>query len=259
VRIEEYLERLGCASRREPSPENLRALQRAHLERVPFENLDIHLGRPIALDLPALHDKIVRRRRGGFCYELNGLFAWLLGELGYRVTLLSGRVLDGGRLGPEFDHLALLVEHEGRWLVDVGFGDSFLEPLALEPSRETGQPWSPYWLEERGGVWRLVRRRDGEEVPQYQFTLAPRRLEDFAAMCRHHQTSPDSHFTRNVICSLALPQGRVTYSSGRLILTDQARRLEVPLTDWGVQWHVLSHRFGIELSSADVRRLLRMG
>jgi len=259
VRVEDYLERLGCESRREPSPENLRVLQRAHLERVPFENLDIHLGRPIALDLPALFDKIVSRRRGGFCYELNGLFAWLLGELGYRVTLLSGRVMDGGRLGPEFDHMALLVELEGGWLVDVGFGDSFLEPLALEPSREVGQPWSTYWLEERGGVWRVVRRREGEEVPQYQFTLTPRRPDEFAAMCRHQQTSPDSHFTRQLICSRALPHGRLTLSSGRLILTVHARRYEMPLAERADLGRVLRHRFGIDLAPVDVERLLVKG
>jgi len=261
MRVEDYLARLDCASRSEPSAENLRVLQRAHLERVPFENLDIHLGRPIVLDLPSLHDKIVRRRRGGFCYELNGLFAWLLGELGYSVTLLSGRVSDGERLGPEFDHMALLVECEGRWLVDVGFGDSFLEPLLLEPAREVGQPWSRYWLEERAGVWRVVRLRDGVSSSQYEFTLAPRRLEDFAAMCRHHQTSPDSHFTRQVTCSRAmLPHGRLTYSGGRLILTVHARRYELPITRWADLEHVLRNRFGIELGSAEaVKRLLAKG
>ena len=85
-------------------------MHRAHLLAVPFENLDIHLGRPISLDQDALFGKIVTRRRGGFCYELNGLFALLLRELGFEVTLLSAGVAraDGG-FGPEFDHLTLLV------------------------------------------------------------------------------------------------------------------------------------------------------
>src|SRR5262245_14904037 len=140
-RVAEYLGRVGYDGPVDVTPETLRRLHLAHLLAVPFENLDIHLGRPIVLDVDRIFEKIVRRRRGGFCYELNGLFAWLLGELGFDVELLSAQVLDGGRLGPEFDHMTLLVEHEGRWLVDVGFGDSFLEPLALEPSHEVGQPW----------------------------------------------------------------------------------------------------------------------
>ena len=257
VLVDEYLARLDCVSRREPSPENLRILQRAHLERVPFENLDIHLERPIVLDVPALLDKVVRRRRGGFCYEANGLFAALLRGLGFDVVMLSaGVAADEHRFGPDFDHMALLVQCEGRWLVDVGFGDSFLEPLALEPLREVGQPWSRYWLEERADAWRLMRLREGVRGPQYEFTLAPRRLEEFAAMCRHHQSSPDSHFTRQVTCSRAmLPHGRLTYSDGRLILTVHARRHELPITRWADLGLVLSKRFGIELGSADVELL----
>src|SRR5258706_15925794 len=99
------LARLGCSGPLGPTAETLAALHRAHLYSVPFENLDIGLGRPLSLALPALFDKIVTRRRGGFCYELNGLFAWLLTRLGYRVTYLSARVAGSdGNLGAEFDH-----------------------------------------------------------------------------------------------------------------------------------------------------------
>jgi arylamine N-acetyltransferase len=96
---------------------------------VPFENLDIPLGHPIVLSLPSFYDKIVRRRRGGFCYELNGLFGWLLEQLGFAVLMLSALVFHGVPPGPEFDHLVLLIEMEERLIADVGFGDSFLEPL----------------------------------------------------------------------------------------------------------------------------------
>jgi N-hydroxyarylamine O-acetyltransferase len=126
MNVEDYLQRLGYNGDRIPNAETLRNLHHAHLLAVPFENLDIHLGRPIVLDEKSLYEKIVRRRRGGFCYEANGLFAALLRELGFNVALLSARVMDGGKLGPEFDHLTLLVQLEERWLADVGFGDSFL-------------------------------------------------------------------------------------------------------------------------------------
>src|SRR5215207_11196611 len=109
--IQAYLRRIHYRGDLTPTATTLRELHRAHLLAVPFENLDIHLGRPIVLDQDALFDKIVTRRRGGFCYELNGLFALLLRELGFEVTLLAAGVAraDGG-FGPEFDHLTLLVE-----------------------------------------------------------------------------------------------------------------------------------------------------
>src|SRR5215470_1616306 len=133
----DYLERIHCHSLEvgsragPPSLPLLRRLHAAHMLAVPFENLSIHVGEPISLGVDALYDKIVRRRRGGFCYELNGLFAWLLRHLGFTVTLLSARVAqpDGG-FTPEFDHLALVVpDIDGAdWLADVGFGDSFHRP-----------------------------------------------------------------------------------------------------------------------------------
>src|SRR5215212_1339106 len=109
--LQAYLQRINYRGGRAPTAATLRDLHRAHLLAVPFENLDIHLGRPILLGQDALFDKIVRRRRGGFCYELNGLFAGLLRELGFEVTLLAAGVAraDGG-FGPEFDHLTLLVQ-----------------------------------------------------------------------------------------------------------------------------------------------------
>src|SRR5262245_34969656 len=119
MEIQAYLDRINYHGPREPTAEALRALHRAHMLAVPFENLDIRLGRPIVLGEAALYDKIVRRRRGGFCHELNGLFATLLRELGFDVTMLSARVARvAGGFGPEFDHLTLLVQ--SRWSLVPG-------------------------------------------------------------------------------------------------------------------------------------------
>jgi N-hydroxyarylamine O-acetyltransferase len=137
-----YLKRIRCTDQLhlltlEPSLPRLCSLHEAHLLAVPFETLSIHYAQPITLDVAALYDKIVRRRRGGFCYELNGLFAWLLRQLGFTVTLLSARVAqaDGG-FTPDFDHMALLVHHlDGAdWLTEVGFGDGFRQPLRMQPA-----------------------------------------------------------------------------------------------------------------------------
>src|SRR6266550_6884083 len=131
--IQAYLQRISYTGPLVPIAETLRLLQVAHLQTVPFENLSIHSGEPIVLDDDALFEKIVRRRRGGFCYELNGLFAALLRALGFDVKMLSARVANAeGIFGPDFDHMTLLVTLAEPWLVDVGFGDSFLEPLKLD-------------------------------------------------------------------------------------------------------------------------------
>ena len=130
VDIARYLERITYHGSREPIVSTLQALREAHLLAVPFENLDIALRRAIVLDEASFWTKIVEHHRGGFCYELNGLFALLLRALGFQVDLLSASVArETGGFGPDFDHLTLLVHLEQDWLADVGFGESFRQPL----------------------------------------------------------------------------------------------------------------------------------
>jgi N-hydroxyarylamine O-acetyltransferase len=215
---------------------------------VPFENLDIHLSRVITLDEARSFDKIVNRRRGGFCYEMNGLFAAILRELGFDVTLLSARVAGKqGGFGPEFDHLALLVQLEERWLADVGFGDSFREPLRLDYEGEQAEDGQAYRILQEGATCKLLRSHDSAWSEEYIFTLQPRLLLDFAAMCHYHQTSPESHFTRGRICSLATPQGRISLTDAKLIITDRGARQEQALTSQDEYDAVLWQRFGIKL------------
>ncbi len=137
VNVPAYLDRINYAGPTSATVETLRGLHRCHMFAVPFENLDIGLGRKIVCDEDAFIRKIVGQRRGGFCYEMNGAFAALLRELGFRVTLLSARVAseDGGS-SPDFDHLTLRVDLDEPWLADVGFGDCFVEPLHVRPGVE---------------------------------------------------------------------------------------------------------------------------
>src|SRR5262245_34318466 len=130
-----YLHRIAVARPPELDEAALGLLHRAHQMAVPFENLSIHLAEPISLDEDDLLDKIVTRRRGGFCYELNGAFALLLEALGADVTRVAARVYGDGGLGPPFDHLALIVrtrDGSGPWLADVGFGSHGTYPLLLD-------------------------------------------------------------------------------------------------------------------------------
>jgi N-hydroxyarylamine O-acetyltransferase len=245
--ISAYLERIGYTGPLSVSPDTLRALHLAHLYTVPFENLDIHLGRRLSLDDAALFDKIVMRRRGGFCYELNGLYCGLLRELGFRVTMLSAGVArQAGGFGPEFDHLTLRVDLDEPWLADVGFGNGFRLPVRLDDAADQPQGNSTYLII-TDGDYRVLLRRDngGDWTPQYRCTLQSRTLAEFAERGHFHQTSPESSFTQGRICTLATPEGRVSLSGMRLILTTPAGRTESDLTSEGEYAATLRERFGV--------------
>jgi N-hydroxyarylamine O-acetyltransferase len=221
--VKAYLDRIGAEASSDLDEGRLRQLQRRHLLSVPFENLSIHLGEPIVLSQEALVDKLVHRRRGGFCYELNGGFGMLLAALGYRVTMLAARVIGRDGLGPPYDHMALRVDLAEPWLVDVGFGKHSHYPLRLTVASDQVDP---------GGTFRVETRDEGDldilmdGEPQYRLEPRARGLSDFEAMCWWHQTSPRSHFTQAVVCSRLTETGRVSMTNRTLIETDGADRRE---------------------------------
>lgn len=247
--VSSYLQRINYDGPLTPSAETLRQLHLAHLLAVPFENLSIHRREPIVLDDAALFEKIVRRRRGGFCYELNGLFAALLRELGFNVTMLSAEVAnDEGEFGEPFDHMTLMVTLEERWLADVGFGDSFREPLLLDEREPQIQGNAAFRIEETETHLLMSRRSEnGDWQPQYRFTLVPYGYADYDEMCRFHQTSPRSHFTQKRICSRATIDGRVSLSEMRLITTGGRDRKEVELSSESQYAEALRDKFGITI------------
>ncbi len=247
--VKAYLERIDYRGPLTPDAETLRALHSAHLLAVPFENLSIHAREPVVLDDEALFAKIVGRRRGGFCYEANGLFAALLRALGFDVAMLSAGVAKaGGGFGPDFDHMALMVTLERRWLADVGFGDSFREALLLDERGEQVQGERAYRILPEGpGLVLMQRREGGGWEAEYRFTLRPREYADYAEMCRYHQTSPESHFTKAPLCSRATAEGgRVTLSGMRFIVTSPGgAREERELTSREEYAAALREHFGI--------------
>jgi len=247
--VPSYLARIGYSGPIEPNAENLRALHYAHLIAIPFENLDIPRGRTIVLDEGAIINKVLVLRRGGFCYELNGAFAALLRALGFNVTLLSARVARAdGSEGPEFDHLTLRVDLEEPWLADVGFGESYVEPLQLKPDLEQKDPAGTFRLIEIGDRIHMQKLEpDGNWKPQYSFSLQPRRLEEFAGMCHIHQTSPTSSFATRRICSRATLTGRITLSDMKLIVTSGGKREEKTLSSEEEWMSVIREQFGMSL------------
>ena len=242
-----YLDRIGAGRPTVLDAPALAGLHRAHQTAVPFENLSIHLGEPISLDEGDLIAKIVTRRRGGFCYELNSAFALLLEALGAQVSRLAARVHGEGGLGPPFDHLALVVrlpDGSGPWLADVGFGANSSYPLRYDSRDGQDDPGGRFSLADAPGG-DLDVAKDGE--PQYRLEQRERVLADFVATCWWQQTSPDSHFTRGTICSRLTGEGRVSLSGRTLILTSDGARTEREL---GADSEVLAayrDHFGIVL------------
>jgi N-hydroxyarylamine O-acetyltransferase len=246
----EYLSRIHYRGSLQPSPGNLAGLHKNHLLSIPFENLDIHLGRPIMLSQDAFYDKIIKHHRGGFCYELNGSFAALLARLGFKAHMLSARVAQkSGGFSPEFDHMVLLVTLKDRWLADVGFGDSFTEPKRLDYTGSQSDNGRVYRIT-RGPTGRLLSRWDEEKnlwEPQYTFTLRPRKLEDFVQRCRWQQTSPNSHFKKGWLCTKLASYGRVTLTDRKLIVTRGRTRIARPVKTRGELDRLLRKWFAITL------------
>ena len=245
-----YLRRIGYSGATTQNADTLRALHRAHMRSVPFENLDIARGTPLVVDPEANVRKIVELGRGGFCYELNGAFAALLQALGFNVTLLSARVArEAGGFGPEFDHLTLRVDLDEPWLADVGFGDSFVEPLRLKPDLEQSQDGRKFRIIEDPEGLVLQKQEPGEDWKnEYLFSIAPRRIEDFAEMCHYHQSSPQSSFTHKSVCTLATNDGRITVANGKLIITKNGQREERAISGEDEWKDLLCKHFGVVLS-----------
>ena len=194
-----YLKRIGFNGTARPDLETLRGLQGAHVHAVPFENLDVQLRRPVGLDIDTCFDKIVRQRRGGWCFELNGLLGWALREIGFDVVRMSAGVMRE-RLGDVQmgNHLCLLVRLDRPYLVDVGFGGSLSQPLPLEVSGHDQLPYHITLTDLGDGYWRFSERAHGEPF-SFDFCIAAADETRFAEKCAMLQTSPDSSFVQNLV------------------------------------------------------------
>lgn len=250
MNIAAYLKRINYAGTLDLTVETLRELHHAHLLAVPFENLDVQLKRAIVLEEERMIHKIVRERRGGICYELNTAFCALLRACGFQVSLLSAGVArDEGGFDPPFDHMTLLVQLEDRWLADVGFGDSFREPLRLDDRDEQHQNGETFRIVDTEDEYLVVERRESEVwKPQYRFTLDPYELRDFSDMCAYHQTSPESPFTQHRVCTRATAEGRITVAGLRVITTTNGEKQERELADEEQWLAALKEHFDIELA-----------
>lgn len=231
--LKDYLQRIGITKIPNPDIISLIEIHKAHLLNIPFENLSIHYKEPIHLDERKLFQKIISNKRGGFCYELNGLFFNFLQKIEYGCKMISARVFgDSGKPGPEFDHMAIIVNCEDKKLLcDVGFGDSFYEPLELINNKVQSDQNKFYVIrEEHPDNFILYSSEDKIQwEPQYSFTELSRSLNEYEPMCIYHQTSSDSHFTQKIVCTKATENGRITLTKRKLIITEEKNKTEFPV------------------------------
>jgi len=248
--IKKYLQRIDYKGPVLPVKESLFQLQKQHLLSVPFENLDIHCHREIVLDPEVIYEKVVLRKRGGFCYELNGLFYRLLQANGFNCKMISARVhKEKDVYGPDFDHLAILTEVDSQWfLVDVGFGKFSLEPLPLKEMVALKDPHGLFIFDHYDQhYWRVNSVADGKKVSEYIFATTARDFKAFESMCQYHQHNPESHFTSQKVVSLALPDGRITLSERSLKKTGSSKIEEESITPELFETR-LAEIFGIRLN-----------
>ncbi len=215
--VRSYLDRIGVTEDIRPDLEGLRTLHRAHLLAIPYENLDVQLGRPVTIDIAPIYEKIVERRRGGWCYEMNGLFDWALGELGFQVTRMASGVMREAfgdfTIG---NHLVLQVElPEGLYLADVGFGDGSLVPMKLAPGEFRDGRFGFALSHPAEGWWRFHNHPDGGAKSfDFQLGIADENL--LAEKCRLLQSWEESIFVQNLICQRHTPDG-LTALRGRVL------------------------------------------
>lgn len=249
MKTEDYLSRIGLNEQNiSPTLETLCLLQRKHLLHIPFENLDIHWKRKIALDQKLFEGKIIKNFRGGFCYELNGLFSALLNELGFKSKIISARVYNGkGGFSEEYDHLAILTKIDGKeFLVDVGFGDFTAEPLKFELDLRQQDPNGIFSIRKHDQEYFVVsKKKDSEWGNEYIFKEIERDLSEFEEMCNFHQTSPESHFFRGIVCSLMTDTGRKTLTEKKFIETSRGKKTEKEIGSKEEFDAILKNEFGI--------------
>ncbi len=224
--LHQYLRRIGYGGPLSPTRATLRTLHRAHLLAIPFENVDVQLGNVPSLDIQTLFGKIVERRRGGWCFEMNLLFAWVLRSIGFELDLI-GAIVGKHDDGAPINHLALLVYFEEPYLADVGFGNGFLVPTALRHGTFNDGRFD-FRLADHGAYWTF--HNHAESGTSYDFTTQPIGLEQIEPANRFLATSSDSPFVRTFVCMRLTDDGMVTLTNAALRVYSPERIVEETAT-----------------------------
>jgi len=248
VNLDAYLRRIEYSGVLEPSAQTLAALHLAHATHIPFENLDILLGKTIKLDVESLERKLIDGRRGGYCFEQNLLFSAVLEQLGFAVTRLLARVRYRATAVRPRTHMNLLVAFpEGRWIADVGFGaDGLLLPVPFGDGAESRQfPWT-YRVAGEGDRWVMQSFRESAWLDLYAFTLDPQEPVDYETANWYTSTHPNSRFVQTLTVQRLRADARLTLRNRELI-TDRGETVTSrTLQDQAEIIAVLAESFGLE-------------
>ncbi|MFE5320847.1 arylamine N-acetyltransferase [Paenibacillus sp. NPDC056579] len=248
-----YLNRINYTGTIDLSPETLARLQEQHIKSVPYENLDIWCGVPLSLEITDLYNKIVINRRGGYCFELNALFGWLLRQLGFKVTDLFARFWrDETVLPPKRRHHVLLVDISGkRFLCDVGVGGVVpLRPIQVIEQVAQQQNDEAYQLKrDENYGWMLNEQKDDSWRLIYSFTEEPQLLIDYYAASYWCESAPHSPFKESAIAAIRTEDGRHTLKGIEFrTFTAEGVSTYIPQTE-DEFIHALKTYFGISLSN----------
>ena len=226
--IDKYLNRIKLSSSQKLDINFLSDLVKAHLNHIPFENLDIHLKKPILLNQDYLSHKLLDQKRGGYCFELNGLFQIFLQQLGYKTRLISAQVFNNTRgYSPEFDHAAILVTIDNdTFLVDVGFGDFTQIPLNINITDNQSDSHKEFNIQQSKDGF-VVSEVNSQQTKQlYRFQQISRNLGDFEKRNQFHQQSPNSHFHKKRLITRVTDTGRITLTDNQLIIYNNGKKSE---------------------------------
>jgi len=242
--------RIGIEGGLPPTVQTVSDIHRAQHYTIPFENFDVHLPAPYSFSPDHLFDKMITRRRGGFCYELNLLLAYALRTSGYEVDVLSGQLWHKDFFGEPFDHMVTRVRaDDGEMLADVGNAETMQRPIRLDGS------WNE---QERGGAYRVTEHLGSAAVEyrdaaakktevRYLFDHRPRQPHEFGEMLHFHTKSPDSQFAKGWLCTLPRgADGRITVSRGMLMETRSGRMERRALRSAADLTTVLVEEFGMK-------------
>jgi N-hydroxyarylamine O-acetyltransferase len=244
--LDAYFARIGLRG-----PRTLEALHQAHVSSIPFENLDVLAGRGVDLALDAVFDKLVRRRRGGYCFEHVTLFSAVLRELGFRFRVIGGRVHVGSPLAiPPRTHASLLVDlPEGTFFADPGFGGvGPYSPMLFEADRMQGV----HRLVRREDAWMLQNEHEGAMLDLHAFTLDAFHPIDLEVANHYTATHPSSRFKSNLMVQRHLPNGRITLRNRDLVIREGAEVHRARLDDDAIHT-LLRERFGLEIPRDELR------
>jgi len=245
--MEKYLKRIRTSHDTNCSLQNLEVLQSLHMQHIPFENLDVIRKVPIYLNLVTIYNKLIIQNRGGYCYELNGLFHWLLTELGYQASLVSATVQRmSGEWAKTDTHAAIIVQLDKPYLVDVGFGDSTVLPISLSGSERTDVSGTYKIEKQQNEFYDLIQKRNDAERILYRFSTQPKNLIDFHEGCVFNQVAKESSFTHTDIVTVATPLGRKTISDSQLIITENGIQKKKNLSS-NEKNLILHNTFGIQI------------